>query len=297
MKKIMLFNCTIIVAALVAIEVLLRTAFVQSDSFNCTLSSRAWFKKYWTPLNALGYRDGEYARQDIKGKKIVFIVGDSFVAGQGIRDYQDRFSNILQHKLGGAWQVFNLAQCGWATEEEYQALVSHPCTPDVIVFSYQCNDIESAAHKVLPQPKTWIGLPSNKALAFLFNHSYAFNLIYYRLYWKLGQNKDIYYNTLRQWFADSKVWEEHQREFSKIAEFARTRKAKLIVLFFSYYGPYDLRGQVLTFWQEQGINVVDLGEILSIKKVTPSFAVSLLDAHPNEKVHRKIADILEAYIH
>src|SRR4051812_41968705 len=70
-------------------------ATAQTEFFNFTLGSQGWFKKYWKPINKDGYRDVEWDARDTAGKNIIFVVGDSFVAGQGIKKVRDRFSNRL----------------------------------------------------------------------------------------------------------------------------------------------------------------------------------------------------------
>jgi hypothetical protein len=66
---------------LIVLEGIFAYAFVQSDGFGFTLASKRWSHNYWNPINSYGYRDYEPEWRD----KIVFVVGDSFVAGHGIK--------------------------------------------------------------------------------------------------------------------------------------------------------------------------------------------------------------------
>ena len=70
------------------------------------LSERLWFAKYWK-ANQLGYRDLELADKNFEGKYKIVILGDSYVAGHGIKNPEDRFSNILscRNKRNGAWET------------------------------------------------------------------------------------------------------------------------------------------------------------------------------------------------
>jgi len=115
--------------------------FVQSDGFAFTLSANRWHAKYWKPINSYGYRDYEPEW----GKKTVFVVGDSFAAGAGIRNIDNRLSNVLSQKLGDDWTVTILAQSGWSPDEYLKALQDHQEKPDVIIISYFLNDIVRAA--------------------------------------------------------------------------------------------------------------------------------------------------------
>ena len=107
-----------------------------------TLAAQRWACKYFPPYNSYGYRDHE---PDFSGKKIVFVVGDSFVKGNGIEYIDDRFSNLLAKKLGSNWTVTILANGGWSPPDYLRALERHDRTPDFIVVSYYINDIEAAA--------------------------------------------------------------------------------------------------------------------------------------------------------
>src|SRR6185436_234575 len=70
----------------------------RSHAVGYTLAARLWFARHWsTPNNSLGYRDVEHPDD---GRKKLFVLGDSFVAGVGIADARERFSDLLQVGLG-----------------------------------------------------------------------------------------------------------------------------------------------------------------------------------------------------
>ena len=71
---------------------------VQSDGYRHTLSSELWFRRYWHPINNEGYRD--YQTKHLDGRSVLFVVGDSFVAGHGVKRIVDRFPNRLAEMLG-----------------------------------------------------------------------------------------------------------------------------------------------------------------------------------------------------
>ena len=77
----------------VLLEIVFGTCFVHSDGYGFTLASKRWFQMYWNPINSYGYRDFEHEWED---KKILFILGDSFATGHGIKNISDRFSDKLQ---------------------------------------------------------------------------------------------------------------------------------------------------------------------------------------------------------
>ena len=83
------------------------------------LCAHTWFFYNWE-WNSLGYRSQEWSEEDVSGKIKIGIIGDSFVAGHGVSDKQNRFSNLLQKKLGDEYFVFNLGKNGNDTQEEWE---------------------------------------------------------------------------------------------------------------------------------------------------------------------------------
>lgn len=118
---------------------------IQSDGFGHTLAAQRWFEKYWGPTNSFGFRDREFSETDLASTEKLFVVGDSFVAGLGINDPEERFSNHLRRWLAPDWSVCNLGRMGWNTRQELDAIRSFPIKPDLVVWSYYINDIENAA--------------------------------------------------------------------------------------------------------------------------------------------------------
>ena len=72
---------------------------LQSDRFGHTLAAQRWFEKYWGPTNSFGFRDREFSETDLASTEMLFVVGDSFVAGLGINDPEERISNHLRRWL------------------------------------------------------------------------------------------------------------------------------------------------------------------------------------------------------
>jgi len=116
---------------------------VESGSNAQSLAAKRWFCVHWNPIDTLGYRDEEPTR--LEGRNVVYVVGDSFVAGQGVADYRARFSNRLEELLGPEWAVANIARIGWDTRQQRAALAKLQAPPDLVVLSYLINDIARIA--------------------------------------------------------------------------------------------------------------------------------------------------------
>jgi hypothetical protein len=96
-------------------ELLLSTVFLRSYESGFNVFEKRWEAEYWKPINSLGYRDIDHPESDFSQKKTIFVVGDSFAAGYGIKDYRNRFASIVQDKLGDGWSVITIAENGWGT--------------------------------------------------------------------------------------------------------------------------------------------------------------------------------------
>ncbi len=103
-------SVSVIIGIFLALEILFYSSFAVSDTFGFTLASRRWAEKYWHPINSFGYRDVEHNPTEFGNKKVLLVVGDSLVAGHGIPQIENRFSNILQRNLGGQYVVVNVAE-------------------------------------------------------------------------------------------------------------------------------------------------------------------------------------------
>jgi len=73
-----------------------RFIYDTSDAFNYTKTSERWQARYYH-RNALGFRDDlTYELRIPLGKRRIFFLGDSFTAGHGIKDVDDRFANRIR---------------------------------------------------------------------------------------------------------------------------------------------------------------------------------------------------------
>lgn len=281
------------------VEVYFYTFVVYSDSFSFTLANQRWFETYWQPLNSLGYRDVEPSAQELQQNQLIFVVGDSFVAGQGIKNYRDRFSNRLQDKLGTGWLVLNVAQVGWSTTDEYHALVTHPQKPKILIWSYFVDDIREAANRNPSQAKflfsELVKLPSNLFKP-LIENSYCVNFFYWRSYRHFQQKPEsVYWQRLQAFYKDKEIWQVHRQELEAVVNYARQNSILLIPVVFPNLVTLEqsepITTQVLTLFQTLGTQPIDISPYLR-GRVATELVVNNLDAHPNEQVNAEVAEIL-----
>ncbi|HHG85134.1 MAG TPA: SGNH/GDSL hydrolase family protein, partial [Bacteroidetes bacterium] len=206
--------------------------FTNTHRFNGTLASRSWFIRNWE-LNAEGYRDRPYDVQKIEGKTKVLLLGDSFVAGHGLKNPEDRFSNLLQKELGENYYVFNLGVGGSDVADEFQRLKAFSYRPDYLLYSYYPNDIERDGEMgglVLPKPRSyndvWF-IPR-----FFIRRSYLLNFIY----WQFPHYDELvdYKGYLKQCYSFPKVMEIHTAHLDSIIDFAKQFEAPMAAVVFPF---------------------------------------------------------------
>ncbi len=293
-----------ILVLLLILEVSFYTVMVRSDSFSFTLANQRWFEIYWHPINQLGYRDVDYPEDTLKSHPLMMVVGDSFIAGQGIKNYQDRLSNRLQTKLGQDWIVLNIAQVGWSTTEEYQAIISYPEPPAVIILAYFIDDIRAAANRSkVPDKFSFTELvqpPPNNLFGWLIKHSYLANFYYWEWYrYHNRQPEDIYWQRLRYFYGDGEAWQVHQQELRTLVNYTRQHNIKLLPIIFPNLISLELSRPIIdkvsTLFQTLGVPALDLSPYFQHHSPA-ELVVNKTDAHPNEQVNAAVAEMVFAEI-
>jgi len=289
-----------VLLTLLLLEVGMTLFFAQSDGFNLTLSSRNWFARYWQPINSLGYRDVE-PRAPRPGEKFVLVVGDSFVAGHGVNRAEDRFADVLERSLGPGWRVGNAARIGWDTMDEDRALRGYPVVPNLVVLAYFVNDIYGAAairHFPLKFP---VRFPHFPPLKYVVDHFALANFVYWRLA-RMGNMEGaarLFWDRLRQAYADPGVWAEHASELDSIVSWCRERHIPLIALIIPHLadvaGTAPMTAKVAAYFRSQGVPTLDLtGRLLGRK---PSdMMVNSVDSHANVALNAEMAGWLRPMV-
>lgn len=281
-----------ILGTLMAAEGVCRALLVQSDSLNVTIAGQRWMRRYWGPTNRWGFRDREHDLEALAERKVLFVVGDSFVAGHGIRNRSDRFSDVLQTLLGRQWAVLNMGKNGWSTASEYRAIAAAPVQPDGVVLSYYVNDIMPAAQRLGRTAPTFAQRPRG-ILAPFVESSHLINFVYWRCYRSrlIGTAPD-HVAYCRRIYNDPLVWESHCKELRRIVDCTRARGAALTVVVFPHLqdvqGTRSITAKVAEVLRSQGVGVLDLGPALADRDPA-ELVVNAVDAHPSVALHREVA--------
>lgn len=276
-----------------------------SDNNNRTLASKRWFDKYWKPINCLGFRDIEHQGADYSGRKVLYLVGDSFTAGQGIEDAGDRYTDILRDRLGDEWAVINVAKLGWNTYNEYQAINGVKRTfgiePDLVVLAYFVNDIMDYRYvKGLKTPLTYPGdlvEPYPAIIEWTKRRSYFINYLYWAVF-RLSYMQEYaekHWNAVVDAYKDEGIWGRHQKDLLDVIKRCEDFGASLMVMVFPHLADLErskgITAQVADLFREHDVPVFDLSVLLDGRDCS-ELKVSRLDNHPNEILNREIAEML-----
>ena len=100
---------------------------------------RMWEFTYRT--NEIGRRGTYIAPDQLTGKAVVTVLGDSFSFGIGVED-DEVFSAQLGRELGGGWHVVNGGMSGWGLDSEikWYYAVGVPYQPEAVVLQFTAND-------------------------------------------------------------------------------------------------------------------------------------------------------------
>lgn len=288
-RKRWLISVTAIIITLILLENGMRLWLVQSDSFGHSRMAQRWYARYWNPINSLGYRDGERLTVTPDIQRIL-VIGDSFVAGQGIDDADDTFPHQLSRLLGAGYTVNIAAQPGWESAEIWDALQADPLIPDVLILSHSLNDITWTDPSLFFQnPLT--ELPPS--VRWLVDNLEIPNFIFWRIaYPAQALDPDFY----ARFYQDPLLWQKHTDMLQQFITYASDHQAQLIVLNWPLLrGRDDLVRSVTDFFQAQNIPVVDMRTVLQ-GFTDDQIVVSIYDAHPNVFAHKRAAENLYVLI-
>ncbi|MEM8710964.1 MAG: SGNH/GDSL hydrolase family protein [Planctomycetota bacterium] len=286
---------SMLLATFAALETYFAGFYVTSDGYGTTLAGTRWFELYWNPINQLGYRDRDHVWGD---DRALIVVGDSFMAGHGVRRVEDRLSGVLEKGLGDGGQAAVVAQNGWDSTQEFEGLASYPRKPDRIVVSYYINDIEGAARIHGNAPPSQLLRQPPKAVRWLVVRSHFVNWLYWRVI--RGQFGTIYWDWLKAAYDDDAVLDTHMGELQRFMDLATETNAELDFVVWPNLdyieGSRPFTDKVVKRLRERGANVLDLGERFAGRDPR-GLVVNEMDGHPNPRTHAEVAGwLLESWV-
>lgn len=303
-KRLVLGNTLVLLqllsVVLLAGEVYYRFIYDTTDAFALSKTTTRWFERHFQ-LNRNGFRDSvDYALGVRPGDRRVTFLGDSFTAGHGIANVEDRFANRIRsdHVCD---RVNVVAQCGVDTGQEIallEDLSSFAYEFDLVVLVYCLNDISDIVPGWQDQLDRIYNAPSPGCL---LEESYFLNTLYCR--WRASHEPAIadYYGFIRDAY-QGPVWQQQQERLRRIRDHVQAHDGRLLVVTFPLLhalGPgyrYRFVHELLDeFWHGLGVPHLDL--LPTYESLDPhDLVVGRADPHPNERAHGLAASSIAEFL-
>ncbi len=275
-------------------EAYFRFIYDKSDGLGFLQVSYKWYERH-VRVNGDFKRDREFKIQKAAQVTRICAIGDSITFGYGIKNINDRYTEILEKTLqknGYKVEVYNLAISGVNTRDEigiYRQYKFLDC--DIILHQYLPRDIRDNEEQAqLFKENSKVSPLAKKASQF----SYFFDFIY----WRLNQRYDDTFKKLQT--IDFKDYENqgklnhHLSEISQYVQEVKDDGKKMIVVIFPMFYSIDknypswIHTKIGERFAKEGAVVVDLLP-LSAGKNLSDLRASPFDAHPNEYFHNLTA--------
>lgn len=271
-----------------------------TDSFGRTRLNIRWFQRHWK-LNQMGYRDSVtfYPLGRTPGRRRITFLGDSFAAGHGVADVEERFANRIRNQ--GEDEVHVWADLGYDTGhhlELVQGLIAQGYEFDVVVLAYNLNDIGDLSS---PWKAMCEEISSAPPAPFVIRHSFFLDTWYYRLKGRFNPDISNYCQSMLQCY-NGQLWIEQQQRLDKLRQLVEAHGGHLLVVtfpFFQHLGPrYEFRAvhaRLDRFWQNLRVPHLDLLPLYEEHR-GEKLTVNPYDAHPNVRAHALAAEAIKQFI-
>ena len=287
--------------ALAGGELWFRFCHDTTDSIGYTKVARRWLQRHYV-RNQWKLRDNvEYALAIAPGKRRVSFVGDSFTAGHGIEDVEQRFANRVR-RMHPDWEVHVLADNGKDTAAEVDglmALVANGYAVDEVVLVYCLNDIQdlvsgwkgTADAVAKKAAQRWAAL----------DDSYLLDMVYFRVAIADVPGIANYFEFVSEAYRGA-VWEEQQKRLRALRDVVTQHGGRLSVVTWPFlhalgkeYLHEASHAQLAGFWHEEGVAHLDLLPVLR-GHASAELTVNAFDAHPNEFASEIAANAIDAWL-
>ena len=281
-------------------EIYYRYFFDTTDSFGLSRITMRWFDQHFE-YNEVGFRDSvEYSRQVAPGQRRVTFLGDSFTAGHGIANVEERFANRVRAALANT-EVHVFAEPGWDTLQHAEVATALPADGfqlDLVVLVYCLNDLTD----LVPE---WMAIQRRiyepDLPQFFVKNSFLINTWHYRR--KSARDPDVanYFQFVRDNYKGP-VWRTQRARLISLKEAIEKYGGRLTVVTFPFmhelgeaYSYRDVHDQLGQLWDELGVAHLDLLQAFEPYRAA-EMVVNRYDAHPNEQAHAIAADAIVGFL-
>lgn len=279
-------------------EVYYRFFYDKTDSFGLTKVYSEWFRRHYH-FNNYGMRDSILYTLKPIGKKRVTFIGDSFTAGHGVANVEDRFANRLR-AMRPDLEIHVFAVNGWDTEIEMvnlQKMKQDGYQTDQMVLVYTLNDIAD----LIPEWGAILDRIYSMQTGFLVKHSYFVNTLYFCHFAASDPDISDYYGFVLKAY-EGPLWEKQQEHLTLIKDFLAEEGIDFCVVTFPFLQeigpdyPYrEIHKRLDGFWKQLGVAHLDLLETYEQFRAE-DLIVNRRDPHPNEYAHSIAAEEIGTFL-
>ena len=284
-----------------AAEAYFRFVYDESDGLGFLKTNARWHQRHVVTNNYF-VRDRDFETAKAEGVRRIGVIGDSITFGGGIKNQNDRFSNLLEDSLnkeGKNVQVYNLGKPGYDTDGElgeYEKF--RHLNFDIIVWQYFLNDIQPLG-KSTGTPIINKNSQRAKIIDFLSQKSFFFDF----MYWRFSQKYQKTFAQLKDadiaQYNNPEVFGAHKNQIEGFLKELKEEDKKVIVIIFPFihllgpnYPAGDIHKELGQIFKDGGADaVIDLLDDLENGDPKKLMA-SRFDSHPNESVHALAAQRL-----
>ncbi|HWY78283.1 MAG TPA: SGNH/GDSL hydrolase family protein [Verrucomicrobiae bacterium] len=282
-------------------EIYFRFIYDSTDSLLYTKVSQRWMKRYWHENQNELRDDAVYYRELLPGKRRVTFLGNSFTAGHGIKNVEDRFVNRLR-RAHPEWDIHMLAKPGYDTAMEYVCLdylMRHHWQIDLVVLVYGLNDISD----LMPERSQGFRRLQKQIdqSGWLVKNSYLANTLVHRFYLLRNPFMRNFYDMVHDVYPGP-LWTKQKERLLALKELVESNGGKLVVVTLPYmhdmgpnYAYQSVHDQLDQFWRESHVPQLDLLPLYR-HYTARQLTVNRLDAHPNEFAHALATPVIEKFI-
>lgn len=282
-------------------EVYYRFFVDTTDSFGLNKITQRWMQRHYKPNNFYARDNIDYHLEIESGKRRVTFLGDSFTAGHGIKDVDDRFPNIIRD-ANPNYEVHVLADNGMESINQLellQKLMNEGYQFDIVVLIYNLNDISYLIPNTNEIYDRVYAFHDN--MNYFEKNSYFLNTQLFRYF--AWQNPDIlnYYEFVKDAYF-SERWHQQEQVLGQIKSLIESNGGKLLVVTFPFFHNNNedykfekVHDKLERFWSEWLVPNLDLDPEFSKYKKS-ELVVNKFDAHPNEYANIIAATAIKGFL-
>jgi hypothetical protein len=298
------------IAIILAILEIVFMNYAQSAADGRQLSHMVWMSRYWRGyVPDFDKRPNPMSLRDINtisdaGDETIFVIGDSFGAGDGIADDRHIFSSLLRDSLSQRNHIriklVNLCERGANSQRELENLVmtskNTGIVPSLVLWEYYANDIEdiAIAHH-LELKYTAPSLLERFGFSVFRRTSFLTDFIFWNNIHRVPQQQ--YQAYLENIYNDPSCISDHLKTFVDAARWCQEHNAVLVVVIFPMLGAPEwsenVYAQKLGRYLGEKLGVPSIDLCRPITAISPAGRmVNKLNPHPSEAVHMLTAQMI-----